>query len=419
MDPIHCSRINKKPILNRLFSSLCAWTLFCAGAAHAQALTEQESVRIGLARPDIASLVESLQAAARSDAAGAGRWTNPSLEVQRESIPASLGRSVERSYVLSQQFDLGGKRTLRKNAANQRVEAAVADGEQRRLELAAEIRRRFYEVLYRRELVTAARTWETRMQAIGAKVQQLHKGGEVAGYDRRRIALEQSSAQARLRTEQAASDKAMQQLAALLGVPQAGVPAGQLLPPEAPALEVLLSRLDQRPQLRALERRAQAHTLDKEAAQRGWIPDLTVGVGSKSVSNGLSSDRGTVVSMSLPLPLFDRGQDGAGRAAADAQNARAQLSIERAALAGELRGLWAQLRELNAAARDYNAQTGNAAADLARIAEAAYQGGEHGILELLDAYRGAHEAQVRAIELSWNARQSAIELDTIAGNEKP
>lgn len=411
----------KKPTMHRLFGLIGLTAAFISGAAVAQtALTEQESVRLGLARPDVEEVISAAQAGARSDADAAGRWANPVLEVQRESIPSGAAQSTERSYLLSQQFDVSGKRAMRKDAARERLAASAADGEQRRVELAAEIRRRFYEGLYRKELVAAAASWDERMALISNTVQKLHKGGEVAGYDRRRIALERAGTQARLRTEQAAFDKAWQQLVALTGsVPATKAIAGRLLPDDAPPLEALLVKLDQRPELRALGRRAAAFGLEQKAAQRGWIPDVTVGLGSKSIDNGFGRERGTVVAVSVPLPLFDREQAAAGKASAQAREAGAEARLHRARLEGELRGLWQQVRQLNAAARDYATQSGQGAADLARIAEASYKGGETGILELLDAYRAVHEAQARALELSWSARQGAIDLDTIAGNAYP
>lgn len=395
--------------------------LLFAGSAMGQqaALTEQESLRIGLARPDLEEVLSASQDIARSEADAAGRWTNPVLEMQRESIPSGTTGSTERSYMLSQQFDVAGKRAMRKSAAGERVAAATADADQRRLELGADIRRSFYDALYRQELVAAALAWDQRMDAIGTTIQKLHTGGEVAGYDRRRIALERAGTQARLRTEQAAYDKALQQLAALIGyAPAPGAPSGQLLPGDVAPLETLLSTLDQRPELRALNRRAAAYGFEQKAAQRDWIPDVTVGVGAKSVDNGLTRERGTVVAVSVPLPLFDRGQAGAAKAAAQAREAGAEARLKRARLEGQVRGLWQQVRQLRAAARDYAAQAELGATDLTRIAEASYQGGETGILELLDAYRAAHDAQARALELSWSARQGAIDLDTIAGSAK-
>lgn len=413
-------RPQKKPIAYRLFGVIAFAASLSAVTATAQqsALTESESLRLGLARPDIEEVIAATQAVARSETAGTGLWANPVFEFQRESVPSGAARTTERSYMLSQQFDVSGRRALRRSAAGERVAAATADADQRRLELVAEIKRRFYEALYRKELVAAALAWDSRMAVISATIQKLHKGGEVAGYDRRRIALERAGTQARLRTEQAAYDKALQQLGVLVGNMKDG-PAGQLLPSDAAPLETLLTTLDQRPEIRALNRRAAAFGLDQKAAQRGWIPDVTVGIGSKSIDNGLASERGTVVALSVPLPVFDRGQAAVGKAAAQAREAGAEARLQRARLEGELRGLWQQVRQLNAAARDYTAQSQQGAIDLARIAEASYQGGETGILELLDAYRAVHEAQARALELSWSARQGAIDLDTIAGNAHP
>jgi outer membrane protein, heavy metal efflux system len=410
----------KKPITYRLFRTIgLAFSLSAASAmAQQNLLTEQESIRLGLARPDIEEVIAATQAIARSEAAGTGLWANPVLEFQRESVPSGPARTTERSYMVSQQFDIAGKRALRRGAAGERVAAAAADAEQRRLELSAEIRRRFFEALYRKELVAAALAWDKRMEAVGTTIQKLHKGGEVAGYDRRRIVLERAGTQARLRAEQAAYDKAWQQLVALVGNAKEA-PAGQLLPGDAPPLEAMLAALDQRPDLRSLSRRAAAFGLDQKAAQRGWIPDVTVGIGTKSIDNGLARERGTVVAVSVPLPLFDRDQASAGKAAAQAREAGAEARLQRARLEGELRGLWQQVRQLSAAAREYTAQSQQGATDLARIAEASYQGGETGILELLDAYRAAFEAQTRALELSWSARQGAIDLDTIAGNAHP
>ncbi|WP_181373295.1 TolC family protein [Massilia glaciei] len=422
----------KKPIGDRrlLAASLYAGMLLLSQGALAQTpggaspsspapMTEHDSVRLGLARPDIATLIEATVASARSDVAEAGRWANPTLDIGRESIKSPLGQNTERTIELSQQFDVGGKRGLRRDAARERLAAVVADTEQRRVEIAAEIRQRFYEALYRQKLAAATGDWERRMSAIAETVKKLHQGGEVAGYDRRRMALERMTAQTRSRVEQAEYQKALLRLAALTGDPASPAePAGDLIPPEPQALELLLARIDQRPALRAHERRAGASELDRQAARRAWIPDVTIGLGQKSAENGGARDSGTVLSVSVPLPFFDRGQTGQQRAAAQADISRSEARLLRTRLDGDARALWQQLKQLNAAARDYREQSTTGSRELVRIAEAAYQGGESSILELLDAYKAALEVEQRALELGWNARRAAIELDTIAGNGK-
>jgi cobalt-zinc-cadmium efflux system outer membrane protein len=55
--------------------------------------------------------------------------------------------------------------------------------------------------------------------------------------------------------------------------------------------------------------------------------------------------------------------------------------------------------------------------DLVRIARAAYEGGEVGILELIDAYRMQREVRLRLQELVAAARQSAFELERLVGEE--
>jgi cobalt-zinc-cadmium efflux system outer membrane protein len=391
-----------------------------ASACAQTVLTEQESVRLGLARPDISTVIDATVDAARSDVSEAGRWPNPTLQYERESMPSAANRSVEHSYHLSQQLDLSGKRALRRDAARERLAATVADTEQRQLDMAGEIRRRFYEAMYRQRLLTAIEQWDGRMEAIAATVGKLHKGGEVAGYDRRRMALEHATAHTRLKVEQAEYDKAWQRLAAVLGEPELKATlSGELLPPDPPHIEAMLARVSRRPELRALDRRAGAFELERSAARRGWIPDVTVGIGSKTQDNGATRDSGTTVSLSVPLPLFDRNQAGQQRARAGADAARAEAGLLRSRLEGDLRGAWRQSQGLIVAAREYQAHAASASQDLVRIAEASYRGGETGILELLDAYRAALDAESRAWELSWNARQAAIDLDTIAGSGKP
>ena len=156
-------------------------------------------------------------------------------------------------------------------------------------------------------------------------------------------------------------------------------------------------------------------TLDprSRAAARGWMPDVTLGAGPKRIDNGIGTETGVVFSLSIPLPVFDRQQPAEKRAAAEALQARAEHNLARARAEGDLRGLQAQTERLRAAAIDYRKQMD--AVELLRIAEAAYQGGESTLLELLDAYRGALEAELTALDLEWKAREARIEYDLLTG----
>ncbi|MDB4977275.1 MAG: outer rane efflux protein [Myxococcaceae bacterium] len=196
---------------------------------------------------------------------------------------------------------------------------------------------------------------------------------------------------------------------------------GALLP-DAPPAELLVwqDRLQQRPDLLAREQSAWAALLDSKAAGRIVIPDVRLEAGYKGVrfNPGRRTD-GFLAGASLSLPLFDHGQ-GAQRAA-DAE-ARGQGAARELAL-GELRGEVASARETTAqmqtAAVHFRAESGRASANLLRIATAGYEGGEMGIFQLLDAYRGAVDDELTALDMELTSRRAIIELGRMTGGGVP
>jgi outer membrane protein, heavy metal efflux system len=145
------------------------------------------------------------------------------------------------------------------------------------------------------------------------------------------------------------------------------------------------------------------------------LPEIALGAGIKQLAQGPFDDSVPLVSAAIVLPLLDRQQPERSRATAQAQLARSQRSLMLARAAGDVRGLWQQANRLSNAARRFREKTVQLSPELIRIAEAAYQGGQTGILELLDAYRSALEAELQALDLEFNARQAHIELDRLTG----
>lgn len=398
-----------------LFALLLAALLGAATAA--EPLTEAASLRLGLARPELADLARGALEEAKADAEEAGLWSNPTLELGRERMNNAPG-SREQTWRLSQPIDIGGRRGLRREAGERRIDAARSGNALRRAEQVAQIRRDFHAALFKQSVVDVSAAWVERFASVDGKVAHLQKAGEVSGYDRRRLARERQTAEARLATERGELARMRARLAASIGRGDlADAPlAGKLLPDAPPPLEGALARLDTRPDLAALGHKADAADLDRRAAGRGWLPKVTVGIGGKRVDDGITRDSGNMLTLAIPLPLFDRQQTGDRRAAAQALNARADQRLARGRAEGELRGLHRQLGHLITVAADYRREAAASAPELLRIAEAAYQGGESSLLELLDAYRGALEAETTALELEWKAREARIDYDLLTGS---
>ncbi|MDP1534414.1 MAG: TolC family protein, partial [Rubrivivax sp.] len=373
-------------------------------------LTEVEAVRLGLARADLADLERGAVQAAEADVLATGLFPNPTLSYSRDSIKGSPD-SVEQSWMLEQAFDVSGRRGLHREAASRRVASVTAGNAARQLEMAAQIRRSFHEVLFRQETIRATETWVQRFARVEGMVGKLARAGEASGYDRRRLARERQTAEARLAAERAELDRSQARLVALTDATDVPLLKGELLPSAPVPLEKVLASLDQRPDLQALSRRAEAADLEGRAAKRGGIPAVTVGIGPKYVDNGSTQDKGMALSLSVPLPVFDRQQAGRQRAAAEALQVRAEYRLAKQRAEGELRGLYRQAEGLRATAIDYRGHAIAASPELLRIAESAYQGGESSLLELLDAYRGTLETETTALELEKRARDARIEYD--------
>jgi cobalt-zinc-cadmium efflux system outer membrane protein len=398
----------------RFTLSLCLLVLPLAVFAESP-LTEAEAVRLGLARADFADLARGAVQAAEADVRAAGLFPNPTLSYSRDRVSGSPD-TVEQTWMLGQTFDVSGRRGLHREAASRRVAVVSAGNASRQLEMAAEIRRSFHAALFRQQTIRATEAWAQHFARVEGMVGKLARAGEASGYDRRRLARERQTAEARLAAERAELELIRARLMTLTGLSDTPDLQGGLLPQPTPVVETALARLEQHPDLQALSRRAEAADLEGRAAKRGGIPEVTVGIGPKFVDNGSTQDNGVALSLSVPLPVFDRQQAGRQRAAAEALQARAEYRLAKRRAEGELRGLYRQAESLRATAADFRSGAVADSPELLRIAETAYQGGEASLLELLDAYRGALETEVTALELEQRARLARIEYDLMSGS---
>jgi outer membrane protein, heavy metal efflux system len=391
-----------------------------AAQANATPLTAEDVVRRALMRPALADLIEGEVGVARAEAVRAGLWPNPTATYSREQTFFGAISTIEDYAWLTQRVEISGQRRLRRKAGNRATDAATFAGAARRVEVAADARRRFYAVVAFERKLGAARGWASGMDSVLGTVAKREQRGDASRYDRRRLERERASAQAQLQTIGASLVRARARLAALVGDPAVAdsTTIGSLLPTSPlPDLAQLIDRLRLRPQLRALDEDMEAALLERRAAGRGWVPDLTLSGGLKTLETGGGPHTtGFLATVTVPIPVFDRGQDAVMRADGRLRIARSTRTLLSMELEGEIRGLSAEAAQLIEAARSFRETAVNPSAELVRTAEAAYAGGEFGILELLDAYRAAFQAETDAVDLETRARLALIDLDRIVGD---
>jgi len=385
----------------------------------AQSLSLTESEAVARLSPDSAR-VRAARAGvevARSDILDAGRWPNPRLTVDRESVAGV----TEYLTMVTQPLPITGRRGLEVQAASATVAASASRADEEVRRLRADLRLAFTDLVAaqaRERELTAARD---RLRTLTGLIAARERAGDAAGFDRLRAEREVLDVEADLAL--AATDRARAQalLASFLtGIDDASRIVAQphdAAPPTVPSLQELIERAEStRGELRALREEADAAAFSARAAERRLWPEPEVVAGTKSSTFG-AGDIGSVITVHAAIPLFDHARPERARAAALASQASARADAFLAVLHGQVAALRAAIITRRDAADRYRADAVGSAAQIERIAQVSYDAGEHGILELLDAYRVGAAARVRQTLLDRAVREAEIELEFATGWE--
>ncbi len=252
-------------------------------------------------------------------------------------------------------------------------------------------------------------------------MQKREAAGDVSGYDRLRISRERVAMLSRQRRSTAQHEADWQRLLGIIGLTDSrefDAVEGQLIPPELqpfPAVESFA----QSAALLQQQRQAEVSRLTARAVARSRIPEITLGLGVKSIDTPQGSDSGLMLSASIPLPLFDRKQGGRQQATAEAIRAESEYQLALRQVQARVRALWHKASLLRANARLFSEQSMAASYELVALAETSYHANEIGVLELIDAYRSALEAEITALELALESRLISIELDEMTAGVYP
>jgi len=396
--------------------------------AQSLVLTESEALaRLSVDSPRVRAIRAALDVA-RVDVASAGRWPNPRVNWDRQSVAGV----TEHLVTVSQPLPITGRRGLDVQAASARVAASSnrVDDESRRLR--ADLRLAFAELqaaqIREREL-TGARD---RLRELAEVLAKREAAGDAAGFDRLRAereVLDGEADQVVAATERAQAQATLATFFADVTDPSLIVVVGRSTPPmPVPTLEALLEQAEtRRGELLALRQDFEAAHLSQRAADRSLVPEPELFVGTKSstaTGGGVGSvitigagDIGPVVAVHATIPLFDRARPERALAVARAAQAQARVDAFRRVLRGQIAALRAAVVARRDVATRYRAEAVNNADQIERIAQVSYDAGERGILELLDAYRIGSTARVRQATLDATVRQAEIELEFASGWE--
>lgn len=386
-----------------------------ASLCPAQEWTETSVIQKFLEQSPYARDARARAAIAQAEAKGRSLYANPSFNYSRE------GAGLTEFFQAAQAIPITGRLKLLRQAGDSAVRATEAEGAFDIWQARTGLRLAFYQLLAAQERERVYLSGLKEIENVIRVLRDREREGEGSKFDRMRTERERAELLAELALVQAEMELERSRLVAFLppATQIAGV-AGQIETIPGPLdWPVLVERaIGAREDFRAEQRRLEQFRLEERAADRLKIPEPVLNAGFKRADIGQNRiANGGVVGVTIPLPVFNRGQAEVARYSAEQERISARLQILSQRIRAEVEGTVRAFNVRVQAGDRYRQELADSGPELIRIATIAYQEGEIGILQLLDAYRSQRQAQLRVLDIQAAVKDAQIELERVVGEE--
>jgi cobalt-zinc-cadmium efflux system outer membrane protein len=372
---------------------LCATYSLCWGQDTTTSWSESQIVERFLAQSPQARELRSGIALTEAETRVRAVYSNPVVSYSRE------GAGYNAFFEASQVLPVSGRVGYLRQAVDVAVSVADSNREAVTWSLRSDLRIAFFRMVAAQERVGIISSRIREVEELVRVLRRREEEGEGSRYDRLRAEREVIELRADLTTAKSLIASTAARLAGFLPEgTQVQEVRGRLRTPSAtPGVDDLIRRaLNARADYRAEQRRRSRYQIEEQAARRLRVPepmvsagikraDVVSGLGPNSVSN--VTQTGLAFSVSVPLPILNSGHYEVARYQAEQAQAAYEHEME------------------------------SASTELTRITQTAYQEGELGILELLDAFRVNGVTSLRRVDLEACVKESFIELERAVGEE--
>jgi cobalt-zinc-cadmium efflux system outer membrane protein len=403
----------RAPVATSLFLTLSAIAM-----ASGESITESGAVRLFIEQSPNARTIPLIQRSVEEEGRAVARPHNPSVAYQVEDAA-----DVRDEFLTFEQpLPVTGRRGLMRRSADAAASAARLAAERDLLVGAVGVRFAFYEVLYRDRELALLREGAARLERIAQILARREREGEGSGYDLLRAEQELSQSETDIARAEGELAAARAEFGAFFD-PERRMHGARLdgdfepsrpLPETEEAIERALAN---RNDLAALRADRERFEIERRAARRQRFPEPTLAAGWKRTKAPGVHDTGFVAAVTVPLPVFDRGRSVATRAEADRNRAELGAETLRREIRADVQAALAREQAAREVARRHDETMVRRSVELRRIGQLAYDEGESGILELLDAYRTSLEAELRALTARHEAKRAEIDSDRAMGLE--
>ena len=438
-----------------------------APAAGAFALTMDEAVRIALERNREVIAVRLDIEAAQLDVVAARIYPNPVASYSVGNLvlvgtvpvgmtaPHFFSQPVQ-SIGVSEIIDVWAKRSARTRAAELGVEEKRLQVEDALREIVYAVRSAFADVTREQHERQLAREIADRYGDTVRVSRGRFRAGDISEAELRRVELEGLRYTNAVIDADLQLDLAREKLARMMGLA-----SGAQLPAQvtdmadtrrAYSVPALISvAMEYRPDIRAAGAAHRTAEAQLDSAKREVYPDISLGASYTHSAFTVSGDNPDTMglSLSLPLPLFDRNQAAIGRSSLDIRRADNELERLRLSVAHDVAEAVRRADRSRALIDVFEGtveetETGAAPPPAApggkpmppspplppekrgmlaraenglRVAEKSYQAGAISLLELLDTQRTYLDVRGQYLRALYDYRQAVVDVNHAVGTE--
>ena len=345
---------------------------------------------------------------------------NPELSVGTENVfgtgALSGIKDLETTLQLSQLVELGGTRARRIEEATSERSLADSDYEMKRIDVLAEVAKRFTEAVADAERLAAAHQARELGEQTVAAVRKRVDAAAISPLElpKARLALSRLEIDEEHAEHELAAHR--QSLAAILGEasPSFGPLRADLLTlPIVPEFAELASRVEQSPVLARISVEARWREAQMRLAQSLRRSGARVSGGLRRVER--TDDLGFVAGVSFPLPLRDQ-QEGIVR---EARERRGQLEASAGAARLEMRAtlfeVYQEMLHARTALTQLRQEVIPFAEEALGLSEQGYRSGRLSLVELLDAQKSLIEFRGQSVSYAATFHLHLIELERLLG----
>jgi cobalt-zinc-cadmium efflux system outer membrane protein len=383
---------------------------------NAAPLTLNEALKLAAIHSPVIAAAKAQERGAQAALTTATAFVNPEIEFAAgNSRPRQLGGTSGSNGLVgvSQLFELPSLRAARRQGAEAGIASGSAALSYTQLNQNTAVKQAFFDALRRQEETRlATENYELLLQ-IRNRVKVKVEVGESPRYELVKAGAEALAAESVAMSAQLRVTQSHDRLRALIGSPldeNFMVEVEALYPANLPALEELRrDLLTSQPLLKvtAAERQRAQARLEQERAAR--LPQPTFKVMSERDPD-MNQWR---IGVALPLPLWNRREGQIGEALAGVERAEAEAAQVNISLLAQLDQTYSQYQIAKRQVQTFESGLMNEAENAMKVAEAAYNFGERGILDYLDAQRVLRTTRLDFLNARYELQAALIEIERL------